>query len=430
MRTFPKAHRVRTSFLAVLPPAGLPRRLAFQSAVSATGDGSFISGSVVFFTVVVGLSPEQIGIGFSIVGLVGLVGAVPLGQLADRIGGKRVWIAGALGSAVTFSSYPLVRGFPLFLLVITCASVADVAANTGRSVYTTVVLPREIRVRAMSYARMYLNIGYTVGSGLGAAALSLKSPAALIALVLIDAAGMLINAAVVARMPAAVAPREPGKRPPPWAVLRDRPYAALSAILGVLWLHAVILLQVMPLWIINKTDAPRPVLGALFGLNTVLAVVLQVPAARGADSARGAVRLIVRSALAAAIACPVLALTILTHGPLTVVVLAMAVILFTATELWMSAAQWYFQTAAVPVSSRGAYSGTSRSIAGIGRLLGPAALTFLAIQTGGWGWLGVAVLFGCCAVAIFPVSDRLARTSRIGETPVPPVVAATGVPRD
>jgi MFS family permease len=398
-----------------------------QSAVGAVGDGSFISGSVVFFTVVVGLTPLQVGIGFSAVGLVGLVAAVPFGHLADRIGGKKVWIAGALGSAAAFGVYPVTRSFPAFLLVITFAAIADVTANTGRSVYATVALPREIRVRAMAYTRMYLNVGYMVGAGLGATALSIKSHAALIALVLIDALGMLINAAVVSRMPTAIAPRPAGGRPPPWAVLKDRPYAALSGILGALWLHAIILLQIMPLWIISKTDAPRPVLGAVFGVNTVLAAVLQVPASRAADSRRGAVRLIVRAAVAAAIACPVLAVTTLTRGIPTVVLLIAAVVLLTGTELWMSAAQWYFQTAEVPVDSRGAYSGTSRSIAGIGRLLGPAALTFLAIETGGWGWLLVAALFLVCAATIRPVANWLARTARIGAAPEQEITPKIGV---
>jgi hypothetical protein len=53
----------------VLPPPGLPRSLAFQSAVYAVDNGTYLTGSVVFFTLYVGLTPVQIGIGFSFVGL-------------------------------------------------------------------------------------------------------------------------------------------------------------------------------------------------------------------------------------------------------------------------------------------------------------------------------------------------------------------------
>src|ERR1043166_3323649 len=102
-------------FAKILPPPGLPRRLAFQSAVIAVGGGTFLTGSVVFFTHVVGLSPVQIGIGFSIVGFAGVPGSLPLGHLADKIGGKRAWVIGALAEAACFACYPLARGFWSFL---------------------------------------------------------------------------------------------------------------------------------------------------------------------------------------------------------------------------------------------------------------------------------------------------------------------------
>jgi hypothetical protein len=56
------------SLSRLLPPKGLPRAIAFQSAVIAIGGGTFLTGSVVFFTHVLGLSPVQIGVGLSIAG--------------------------------------------------------------------------------------------------------------------------------------------------------------------------------------------------------------------------------------------------------------------------------------------------------------------------------------------------------------------------
>src|SRR5262245_37255588 len=93
----------------VLPPAGLPRKLSFQSAVIAVGGGTFITGSVVFFTHVLRLSPLQIGTGLSISGLASLGMSLPLGALADRVGGQRAWVAGAVAEAAGFLSYPFAR---------------------------------------------------------------------------------------------------------------------------------------------------------------------------------------------------------------------------------------------------------------------------------------------------------------------------------
>jgi MFS family permease len=404
----------RSLLTKILPPPGLPRRLAFQSAVIATGSGTFLTGSVVFFTQVVKLTPVQIGVGFSIVGAAGLLGSLPLGHFADRIGGKRAWVIGALGEAAAFASYPFARGFWSFLAVILFASIAEMLANGGRVVYTAAAIPAENRVRVMAFMRAYLNVGFTIGAGLGAAALALNSHAGLIALVLANAAGLTVNALVVSRMPTVHALRVTATKVNPWGVLRDHPYTALATLFSVLWLHGMIFNEIMPLWAITMTDVPKPVLGALFALNTVMAVLLQVPATRGADSLSGSVRLMRWAGLASAIACPVIALSGMTHGWITVAVLAAGVVLTTATELWSSAAQWYFQTEIPPADQRGAYVGASRSIGGVARMVGPASLTFLAIKTGGWGWWVIALFFVACTVAIGPIIAWIERTPRNG----------------
>jgi hypothetical protein len=407
----------RSLLSKVLPPAGLPRSLAFQSAVYAVGNGTYLTGSVVFFTRYVELTPVQIGLGFSFAGFLGLVGSLPLGHFADRIGGRRAWVVGALVGAAAFACYPLAGGFWSFLVVLSVETVAEMLANGGRMVYTAAALPAESRVRIMAFQRAYLNVGFTVGSGLGAAALALDSRGGLLALVLANAVGMVVNAVVVSRMPDATVPAAGGDsgRPSPWGVLRDHPYTALSVIFTVvIVINGMIFGELIPLWAVTMTDAPKPLLGALFALNTVLAVLLQVRATRGADSLPGSVRLVRRAALATALACPVIALSGATHGMVTVAVLAVAVVLVTATELWGSAASWYVQTEVPPAGQRGAYQGANRTVGGVAGMIGPASLTFLAIRTGGWGWWVVAGVFVAAAAAIRPVMAWVERTPRNG----------------
>ncbi|WP_250034485.1 MFS transporter [Paractinoplanes maris] len=411
---------LRRSIEKVLPPPGLPRRLATQSAVLGVGSGTYLTGSVVFFTLYVGLTPVQVGLGFSLAGLIGLLGSLPLGHLADRVGGQRAWVIGALAGAAAFAAYPFAGGFWTFLLVIAAEAVADTLANSGRMVYTAAALPREDRVRAMAFNRAYLNVGFTVGSGLGAAALALDSRAGLLTLVLANAVGLVLNAIFVARMPAVHAdPVAAGSRPSPWGVLRDHPYTALAGLFGVLWLNATLFGEVIPLWAITMTDAPKPLLGALFALNTVMAVALQVRATRGADSIAGSTRMLRWAALASVVACPVLALSGSTHGWVTIGLLALSIVLVTATELWMSGAQWYLQTEIPPPEQRGAYMGASKSVGGVSKMLGPASLTFLAIHTGGWGWWVIAGIFALAAAATGPILAWVTRTPRNGVIRVP-----------
>ncbi|GAA2647974.1 MFS transporter [Paractinoplanes durhamensis] len=398
----------------ILPPSGLPRQLATQSALAAVGWGIYLTGSVVFFSSYVGLTAVQIGLGFSVAGLVGLVGAIPLGHLADRIGGKRAWVAGYLVGIAAFLAYPMVRGFWPFVLVVAVQAASQAMTDAGRAVYTAAAVPAEIRVRTMAYVRAYLNAGFTVGAGIGAAAIALDSRPGLLILVLANAAGTAVSAFFVSRMPAVHASAAGADRPrvQPWRVLRDHPYTAMTSIFAVIYAADVLFGTVVPLWAITRTDAPKPVLGGLFALNTILAVLLQVPATKGADSMGGSARLTRWAALATAVACPVFLLSAYSSGWVTIAILALGVVLLTATELWSSAAGWYFLTEVPPPGQRGIYSGAKRSLTGITQMIGPASLTFLAVHTGGWGWWVIAALFGAATLATGPAVAWVARTPR------------------
>lgn len=405
----------------LLPPAGVPRTIAFQSALYAVGSGTFLTGSIVFFNRVLGLSPLQIGTGLSIAGLTSVLASLPLGGLTDRLGGRRAWVIGAAVEGLAVACYPLAKSFAEFIALMMVIALADALAGSGRTVYTAEVIPAEGRVRTMAFARAYLNVGFTIGTGVGAAALALGSTAALNGMVLLDAAILLLNALVVARLLPAVAAQHHEVRRSPLAALRDRPYLAVSALVAVLLYHAVIFTDIIPLWAITHTDTPKAVLGGLFALNTVLAVLLQVPATRGTDGLPSTVRLLRRAALASAVACPVAALAGLTKGLWTVLALALAVLLLTGTELWLSAAQWFFQTDVPPAALRGAYLGMGRMISSIASTAAPAGLTLLAIQTGGWGWWVIAAGFLACAVLAGPTVGWLARTDRVATDQVAPV---------
>jgi hypothetical protein len=406
----------------ILPPEGIPRRLCTQQLVFAIGHGTYLTGSVVFFSLYVGLSAVQIGIGFSLVGFLTLVCSLPMGHLADRIGGKPAWVIGALGGSASFFCYPLAHSFWAFLVVLSSATLFERLGGSGRAVYSAAATPPEIRMRTMAFGRAYLNVGFTIGSGLGAAALALDSRTGLLALVLLNACVMLINATFVSRLPHVHAEASPGSRPSPWGVLRDHPFTALAGVFAVIGLSETIFSELLPLWAVTMTDAPKPILGALFALNTILAVTLQVPATRGADGPAGVVRLMRWSGIATALACPVAALSGATRGWETVAILALAVVLVTGTELWSSASQWWVLTEMPPPAQRGVYQGASTSVQGIFKMIGPAAMTFLAIRTGGWGWWVIAAFFAACAAAVSPAMAWASRTPRNGVSLTPTLV--------
>jgi MFS family permease len=401
-----------------LPPPGIARSLAVQSCLYATGNGVFLAGSAVFFLHVVRLTPVQIGIGFSIAGALAVFTSVPMGAVADRLGGQRAWLIGALMEGLLFCAYPFIRGFWPFIGIICLLTFASTVGGPGRNMYTIEAIPPADRVRVLAFSRSALNIGFSIGALGAGIALAINTRPAFIAMVLANAVGLLLNAFFVARLPriepAAHTVKSVGPRVSRFAVLRDRPFLAVTALNGLLLCQGTIFGEVMPLWVVTHTDAKHVMLAVLFITNTVLAVLLQVPASRGADTLPGIARLLRWAGYATAACCPVFLLTRWTSGAVTVALLMTGVILVTAGELWQSAGGWGLTTLLPPAGNRGAYLGAWSLGGQMQSMVGPAALTFLAIRTGGVGWLAIGALLLVASAIAKPIVTWAGRTERFG----------------
>ncbi len=270
----------------MLPPTPLARKLSVQSVLFAIGEGTFLTGSAVFFTQIVGLSAAQVGLGLTVAGVVSFFFAVPLGKLADRIGPKRMWSLGAFGGASVYAVWPLIDGFVAFLAMMVVHQIVETAGWSGRGAYTLDVFPREERVQSQAFMRAALNIGFTLGALIGGIALAFNNDDIVRAVPWLTAAILAANALYITRLPDAEHDRAPAA--PDQLVnagaLRNKGFLLLIACDGVLGTNQVLLNIVIPLWLVEETDAPRVLLAWLFGTNTVMAVCLQVAAARGVDS--------------------------------------------------------------------------------------------------------------------------------------------------
>jgi MFS family permease len=151
------------------------------------------------------------------------------------------------------------------------------------------VLPPDERVKSRAYMYSALNVGFTLGSLIGGVALAFRSNDVLRALPWFTALVFLINAVATTRLPrASHDDRPPEQRkakvsgPGP---LRNR--ASFSPrLLRVFWVNQVLLNIVIPLWLIEETDAPRVLLAFLFGTNTVMCIFLPMVLPRRVRSAR------------------------------------------------------------------------------------------------------------------------------------------------
>ena len=397
----------------ILPPTKLERDLALQCVLSAFATGSFLTGTAVFFTQIVGLTGSQVGLGMSIAGGVTLLLALPLGRLSDHVGAKPLWAAGALVEALLYFAWPLASGMTSFIVLLALLSAVSTAGNTGRNVYRIAVFPRDVRVRALAYMRAARNVGYTLGALAGGIALAIGTREAIIAVPVLTGVLLLLNAVMVAMLPAIERPQraaehhaETGPAPPAW---RNGGFVLLSACNAVLTSNQVLLNVVVPLWLVERTDAPHTLLAWLFGTNTVLAVALQVRASRGSETVSGALRAVRLCGWSFVLSCLVISATHETVGWVSIVLIWLGHVTITGAELWQSASDWGFQSELSDHRRLGDYQGVWSLGYQVGPIIFPGLYTFLALTWGAPGWGVIAALAVLAAVVAHPAARSAER---------------------
>ena len=402
--------------LRLAGPTPLVRRLSVQSVLSAFGDGVFLTGSAVFFTQIVGLSASQVGLGLSAAGVVTFALAVPLGKLSDRFGAKRVWALSSLVEALLYLVWLAVGGMATFVAMLVALELVVTTSRSARNAYRFDLFPREERVSSSAYFRAARNVGYTLGALLAGVALATNSDSVVRLVPVATATLLLLNATLVSRLPR-VAHHADGESPLETVAhaegrgtaLRNRGYVMMSILDGVLATHQVLLNVVIPLWLVEETDAPRVLLAWLFGTNTVIAVLFQVVAARGVVTVADSLRAQRRGAFFFVLSCGIVLVTHDTVGWVTIVLVWVGHVTVTGAELFNSAGDWGLQAELSDPARRGEYQGVTQLGYTLGSVWAPAAYTFLAMQWGTPGWLLIAAIVLLAAVAIHPAARAAER---------------------
>jgi MFS family permease len=401
----------------ILSDDPLIRAMSYQSVLSAFGEGAFLTGSAVYFTQIVGLSAARVGLGMTIAGVATFLASVPLGRAADRVGTRRTWILGSLLEALLFGSWLLARDFAAYVAVTIALELAQTWMRAGRNAYRLDVFPREARVRSMAYMRAARNVGYTLGALAGGLALAAHSNRLVEAVPLVTAVILLANTAWVARLPKTTHHAQHGESAleelTGGSALRNRGFLAATFFDGVLGTHQVLLNVVIPLWLVEETDAPRVLLAWLFGTNTVLAVLLQVAAARGVGDVRTSLRAERRGAFCFVLSCVIVLVTHDTTGWLTIALVWLGHVTVTGSELFQSAGKWGIQAELSDPRRRGEYQGVANLGYTLGTVWAPAVYTYLAMNWGTPGWLLIAAIV-CLAAALITPAARAAESYLAG----------------
>ena len=404
---------IQTLLRDARPPSPLAGRLARQSLLFALGEGTFMTGSDVFFTQIVGLSAAQVGLGLTFAGVAAFLAALPMGRLVDRFGPRRMWAVSAAGQAAMFSVWPFVDSFAGYVAMAVCMDIVGALGGAAHGAYTIDVLPPDERVRSRAYMYSALNVGFTLGSLLGGIALAFDSNALLHALPWFTAAVFLLNAASISRLPNAShderTPEERKVKVPGPGPLKNLGWMLTTFLGGVFWTNQVLLNIVIPLWLVEETDAPRVLLAFLFGTNTVMCIFLPMAAARGVSNLPTALQAIRVSSAFFVVSCLITLATHDTVGWVTIALVWLGHITVTGAELKLSAASWTFEAELMDPRQRGAYQGAAEFSGTLGRVWAPALYTFLALSWGAGGWLVIAGIILVATVAIHPATAMARR---------------------
>jgi MFS family permease len=200
-----------------------------------------------------------------------------------------------------------------------------------------------------------------------------------------------------------------------WRAVRDLPYLAVTVLNAVLVVQYTLLEVGLPLWIVERTDAPRWTAALLMIVNCVLVALLQVRVARRASQVFSAARAMSWSGLLLTAACAAFALSAGLSPVWAVLALTVGAVVQVFAEVLSAAGGWTLGYELADARAHGVYQGVFGAGLSAGMMAGPALVTVTAIQHGTAGWAALGALFAVAGLAVGPAVRWAARDEWRGE---------------
>ncbi|WP_416978289.1 MFS transporter [Streptomyces sp. T028] len=405
----------------LLPADPVLRRAALLTVLNSLGNGLYFPLGVLYFTRIVGLDATSVGLGLTFAGLTGVAAGVPAGRAADRWGARRVASLLWGGTGVATAAYVLVHSYAGFLAAVVCATGLQMASRGVQGALYADVLPAAGRVEARAYLRMVTNVGMAMGGLLGAVALQLDTRNAYVTVILLNALSFAGPALLIPGLPLAphAVDRAPLAADAPaadrWRAVRDLPFLAVTVLNAVLVVQYTLSEVGLPLWIVERTEAPRWTAALLMIVNCVLVALLQVRVARRASQVPSAVRAMGLSGLLLAAACAVYAVSAGLSPVWAVLALTVGAVVHVLAEVLSAAGGWTLGYELADARAHGVYQGVFGAGMSAGMMAGPALVTVTAVRHGALGWGVLGVLFAAAGLAVGPAVRWAERDGWRGE---------------
>lgn len=406
--------------ISLVPEPGPRRPYALSVLVTMFGFGLVMTAMPLYATRIVGLSARQVGLGMTIAGLIGLLAAIPMGDLADRRGPRQVVRAAILVQALTAASYIVIHGFAEFVVVTT---VSMLSMNAGMSADGALLrrLGGEEASGFRASTQAITNVGISLGAVGCGVAVQLSTAVAYRTLFAVNALTLIASWAILRRLPR----YEPLPKPdegPRWAALTDRPFVVYTVLAGFMFMEYLVTVLLLPLWVVDHTHAPRWSVSLFLLINTILVVLFQVRVGSRVKTIRQGGAAMRRAGAIFLVSCSAMGLAAGLPGWAALLLLAGAVVLHTYGELWHSSATYALDFGLPPEHAQGQYQGLLGIGTGAGQAAAPVLLIGLCLSLGLAGWAGLGASFALAGLAAPALASWGART-RPGH-PVPDSQAA------
>jgi hypothetical protein len=381
---------------ALVPEPGIQRVYGLAALINTIGFGLILPAVALYFTRIVHLSGVQVGLGFTISGVIAIPAAIPAGELADRFGPRRAVLWAIFLQGVTGIAYLFIRDFLMFVIVDSLAMIVTTAyfSSVGaliRRVGGDNTAAFRSKVRAISNLGISLGV---LGAGVG---IEIGTAFSYRALLLINALTFFAAWALLMRVPnykPLPRPEEKkGEKGPRWIALRDAPFVAYTAVAGVMSIQGAIIQLPLPLWIVSHTNAPRWTVTVMFLVNTGLVILYQVKMGEKVKTLRDGGTAMRRAGFVFLGSCAVIGLTSGLPAWAAFVLLLCAIMLLTLGEIWYSAGTYAFEFGMPPAYAQGQYQGVAGTGSGLGSAAAPVLLVGLVLSLGRAGWIGLGVAF-------------------------------------
>ena len=377
---------------AAIPTDHARRVMSLSTLINTFGNGLFMTVEVIYFTLIVGLSPAKVALALSIAGGVALSVSVPAGHISDRFGPRNIAsLAMVLEGLLMFALLSVHTYIPFLIVNIGMAVLGNIS-QTMRMATIAKLGEGEERVAIRAYQRAVTNFGISLGTVFAGIALAINTPLAYQLLLAGDALTFILAGYVFLKMPYFEPTVERGE-PITFQALRDMRFVGATALNAINSLHFVLQSVAIPLWVVRETTAPRWWVSVIMMVNTVAVMLFQVAASKGSGPVFAGAKLYRRASLAISVACILYSMS---HGvgaitASAILILASAVHVY--GELIGSAGSWSIGFGLADEKHQGQYQGVWSLSWGLGGTLGPAFVTLMAITLGQEGWFIMAAIF-------------------------------------